>query len=935
MAVKFLLDAKKNRFNLEITAVSLMPTKSLVPPQNTLLNAPLFFDQKRFLLDLQTQEPIKVFRNALDASKAHFNNRFHEGEDIHTLVNEAARFADLLISLAWLRFTWDDGICLIAVGGYGRGELHPHSDIDLLILMRADHASRHKESIEQFLTFLWDIQLKIGHSVRSLSQCVSEAKRDITIATNLMETRLICGDSQLRLAMVEKTGPNKIWASADFYRGKIDEQIARHRKHDDTEYNLEPNIKEAPGGLRDIQLANWTAKRHFDVHRRSQLVKKGFLSEEEYLTLRRDEEFLWKVRYGLHLIAGRPEERLLFDHQRKLATMLGYSDSEGKLGVEKFMQRYYQVVLSIRELNDVLLQYLDEAIYRKGNAKNVTIINDRFLIRDNYLDTVDESVFTQQPSALLELFVILGENDNILGIRAATIRQIRLHRNLINDDFRTDAVNKDLFMRLLRVPFKLSVQLQRMNRYGILGKYLPEFGHIVGQMQHDLFHIYPVDVHTLQVIRNIRRFVRPEMSKLFPIASHIYKNLAKPELIIIAALYHDIAKGRGGDHSKLGAIDIADFATRHNMQPEEIDLLHWLVESHLLMSTVSQREDTSDPDVIYKFANHVGDVMHLEHLYLLTVADINATNPQLWTDWKGSLMHNLYFETKRVLQEGLSAPAKRATWVASAKAAVLQRLEIKGISQADAVHIWHDVDDELFLRERADDIAGFTEAIFNNPNIDEPVILIRDLGVEVPIATQIFVHAQDRQRIFSVIAAVLDKLQLNIQDARLQSTSDGQAFDVFYVLDDDGDPLGKNTTLCAKIVTSLKQGIAKPEKMNLDIQRRTSRQLKHFALKTVVSLRNEKDSNATILEVITPDRPGLLAHIASIFLRYEINVYNAKIATLGERVEDVFYLTDSNHQPLTDTEFNTRLQQIICNELDARNLEDVEGNELQQMKIRH
>jgi [protein-PII] uridylyltransferase len=273
--------------------------------------------------------------------------------------------------------------------------------------------------------------------------------------------------------------------------------------------------------------------------------------------------------------------------------------------------------------------------------------------------------------------------------------------------------------------------------------------------------------------------------------------------------------------------------------------------------------------------------------------------------------------------------------VASAKAAVLQRLEIKGISQAEAVHIWHDVDDEHFLRERADDIAGFTEAIFNNPNIDEPVILIRDLGVEVPIATQIFVHAQDRQRIFSVIAAVLDKLQLNIQDARLQSTSDGQAFDVFYVLDDDGDPLGKNTTLCAKIVTSLKQGIAQPEKINLDIQRRTSRQLKHFALKTVVSLRNEKDSNATILEVITPDRPGLLAHIASIFLRYDINVYNAKIATLGERVEDIFYLTDSNHQPLTDTEFNNRLQQIICNELDARNLEDVEGNELQQMKIRH
>ena len=933
--MKFLPAAKKNRFNLEIATLSLMPTKSLVPPQNTMLNAPLFFDQKRFLHDLETQEPIKVFRNALDASKAHFNNRFYEGEDIHTLVNEAARFADLLISLAWLQFSWDKDICLIAVGGYGRGELHPHSDIDLLILMRVDHSSRHKKSIEQFLTFLWDIQLKIGHSVRSLAQCVSEAKRDITIATNLMETRLICGDIDLRLAMLGKTGPNKIWASADFYRGKIDEQIARHHKHDDTEYNLEPNVKEAPGGLRDIQLVNWTAKRHFNVHRRSQLVQKGFLSEEEYLTLRRDEEFLWRVRYGLHLIAGRPEERLLFDYQRKLATMLGYSDSEDKLGVEKFMQRYYQVVLSIRELNDVLLQYLDEAIYRKGKTKKVAVINERFLVRDDYLDTVDESIFINQPSALLELFVILGENDNILGIRAAAIRQIRLHRNLVNDDFRSDLTNKELFMRLLRVPFKLSLQLQRMNRYGILGKYLPEFGRIVGQTQHDLFHIYPVDVHTLQVVKNLRKFVRPEMRKLFPVASHIYKNLAKPELIIIAALYHDVAKGRGGDHSKLGAIDIAAFARRHGMQPEEIELLHWLVENHLLMSSVSQREDTSDPDVIYKFASHVGDVMHLEHLYLLTVADINATNPKLWTDWKGSLMHNLYFETKRVMQEGLSAPSKRATWVASAKTAVLQRLETKGISQAKALDIWHDVDDELFLRERADDIAGFTEAIFNNPDTEQPVILIKDLGVEIPIATQIFVHTKDRQRIFSIIAAVLDKLQLNIQDARLQTTSDGRAFDVFYVLDDDGEPLGKNVNLCKKIISSLKRNIAQPQKINLDVRRRTSRQLKHFALKTVVSLSNDKDSNATILEVITPDRPGLLAHIASIFLRYEINVYNAKIATLGERVEDVFQLTDSNHQPLTDTVFNNALQQTICDELDARNREDVEGNELQQMKIRH
>ena len=663
-------------------------------------NAPLFFDQKRFAADIEAGDAINVFRNALNAAQNHFSNRFYEGEEVHTLVNESARFADLMLSYAWDRFPWDKDISLIAVGGYGRGELHPHSDIDLLILMRRNQPQKYRASIEQFLAFLWDIKLTIGHSVRSLSQCVDEAKRDITIATNIMETRLICGNHELRDAMLKKTGPAKIWASANFYRAKIDEQTARHRKHDDTEYNLEPNVKDAPGGLRDIQLINWTAKRHFNLYRRSQLVHAGFLSDEEYLTLRRDEEFLWKVRYGLHLLADRSEERLLFDYQRKLAVMFGYSDSNGKLGVEKFMQRYYQTVLSIRELTDVLLQYLDEAIYRQNKTKKTVLINDRFIIRDNYLDTSHESVLADSPSALLELFAILGENDHIEGIRASAIRQIRLYRNLINDDFRADPNNQELFMRILRSPHNLSMQLARMNRYGILGSYLPEFGKIVGQTQHDLFHIYPVDVHTLQVIRNIRRFARPDQASAFPIASHIFKNLPKPELSIIAALYHDIAKGRGGDHSLLGSADIASFGQRHGLQPQEIELLKWLVENHLLMSKVSQREDTSDPDVIYKFATHVGDQMHLEHLYLLTVADINATNPRLWTDWKGSLMHNLYFETKRALQEGLGVPADKSAWVRDAKNAVLNRLAEQNIDAPQALAVWSDVTEEFFLTRK-------------------------------------------------------------------------------------------------------------------------------------------------------------------------------------------------------------------------------------------
>ena len=895
--------------------------------------SPLFFDRKRFLDDINTGNPVSVFKNALEAARGHFNNRFHEGENVHTLVNEQARFVDLILHYAWERFSWDNDIALLAVGGYGRGELHPHSDIDLLILLRRNSPKKYRENIEQFLTFLWDIQLKIGHSVRSIAQCVEEARNDITVVTNLMETRMIWGDPALRDNLRKKTGPKKIWPSAAFYRGKMDEQNERHRKHQNTEYNLEPNVKEAPGGLRDIQVLNWVAKRHFDVERRSALVRTGFLSEDEYNTLRKDEEFLWKVRYGLHLVAGRPEERLLFDHQRELASMLGYQDSDGKLGIEKFMQQYYQTVLSIRELNDVLLQYLDEAIYRKDKVKTATPLNERFVVRDGYIDTTSERVFPDTPSALLELFVLLGENEQISGVRASTIRQLRLHRRLIDDNFRADPENRKLFLRLLRSPCKLTLQLQRMNRYGILGAYLPEFGRIVGQTQHDLFHIFPVDVHTLEVIRNIRRLTRADVGAKFPVASHIYKNLPKPELLIIAALYHDIAKGRGGDHSILGSDDIADFAERHGLQTQEIELLRWLVENHLLMSTVSQREDTSDPDVIYKFAQHVGNQMRLDMLYTLTVADINATNPNLWTDWKGSLMRNLYFETKRALQRGLGQPVDKSAWVASTKQTALEILADMGIPESAVEKEWRDIGDELFLRESAKHIAEFTRVILEQTDPNAPVVTLRDAGIETPVATQVFIYSRDRQNIFAVAAATFDRLHLNIQDARLHTTCNERSFDVFYVLDEAGHPIGSDKQLSSKVVDSLRNAILNPSTVRFDIQRRTPRQLKHFTLKTIASIRNDVETETSILEVITPDRPGLLAHLARIFLRFGLRLLNAKISTLGERVEDVFYLTDYDYQPLSSETFCKKLTDTICRELDARNREDMAGREMQNMKL--
>ena len=488
-------------------------------------------------------------------------------------------------------------------------------------------------------------------------------------------------------------------------------------------------------------------------------------------------------------------------------------------------------------------------------------------------------------------------------------------------------------MRVLKSPYLLSAQLQRMNRYGILGGYLPEFGKIVGQMQHDLFHIYPVDVHTLEVVRNIRRLVLPEVTERFPVAAHIYKNFPKPELIIIAALYHDIAKGRGGDHSILGSADIEDFALRHGLKPQEIKLLKWLVENHLLMSSISQREDTSDPDVIHKFAMHVGDLMHLDHLYVLTVADINATNPHLWTDWKGSLMHNLYFETKRVLQLGVEEPTAKSAWLKDAKDAALRALLEDDIEALQAISVWKDVNEEFFLRERAEDVALFTKAIINNSGINKPAIVLKDVGVEIPVATQIFVHSKDRENIFSITAATLDKLNLNIQDARLHSASDGTAFDVFYVLDEANQPVGRNSALSSKIIKTLNEAILNPQNIDFDIQRRTPRQLKNFALKTVASLRNDTETDTTILEIITPDRPGLLAHLARIFVRFELRIHNAKISTLGERVEDIFYLTDRAFTPITNDGLCKTLKQTICKELDERNQEDGKEYKLRKMKI--
>lgn len=877
-----------------------------------------FFDQNRFRQALEEKPIITVFKDALAAGSAQFNLRFCEGEDIRSLIYERALFIDCILHYAWYRFEWPAGISLEAVGGYGRGELHPFSDIDLLILHRQDVLAACKDNIERFLAFLWDIGLEIGHSVRTVQQCVDIARDDITVATNIMESRTLVGDESLRLELQALAAPDQLWPADEFFRAKWDEQILRHQKYNDTEYNLEPNIKNAPGGLRDIQVVSWVVKRYFQVRTLKQLHGKSFFTEEEFSMLYSGEEFLWRVRYGLHMVAKRAEERLLFDHQRELAKLFGYSDTSESLAVEQFMHKYYRTVLALRELNDVMLQYLQEVVLSKKTEQQVLALNERFQVRDNYIEAIHHDVFVQQPSALLEIFVLMAQHPEIEGVHATTIRLLRENRHLIDEDYRQDPKNTQLFMKLLQQSTGLVEQLKRMTRYGILGLYLPEFGRVTGQMQHDLFHIYTVDAHTLKVVQNMCDFLLPSAKVDFPVAAHIVPRLPKLQLLYIAGLYHDIAKGRGGDHSTLGAIDAEEFCQRHGVTPRETRLVCWLVEQHLLMSAVAQKQDISDPEIIHNFALAVGDLVHLDYLYCLTVADINGTNKELWNTWRASLLRQLYLDTRRALRRGLENNVDKQDLIEERQQAAIRKLERYGITSEQAWTLWGDMGEEYFLRETFQDIAWHTAAVVDQED-DAPLILIKKTSsTALTGATQIFVRSKERKNVFVAVATALDQLNLSIQDARIYSSKSGYTVDTFFVLNQDGEPLGNNPVLLKNIHQSLQDELRLAEKYSEVITRRTPRRLKYFSMPTRTSLSNDMVSGYTMLEVISPDRPGLLACIGRIFLQFDIQLQNAKIATLGERVEDIFFISDSQGNPLSDPQLCERLQQEICAQLDKR-----------------
>lgn len=857
-------------------------------------------------------------KEAISQATEELHRRFRAGEETGFLLRQRATFMDHLLGTLWDRHNLDQNpVALVAVGGYGRGELHPHSDIDILLL-QGDVGEGAESGMEQFLMTLWDIGLQVGHSVRSVAECVEAARGDITILTNLMEARVLRGPATLMQSVQEQTGPAHMWPEAEFFRAKLDEQRNRHQKYADTEYNLEPNVKSSPGGLRDLQIIGWIARRHLGDGYETRLASADFLPEEDLKILRDGREFMWRVRYALHMISDREEDRLLFDHQRELAELWGFEDGD-RLAVEQFMQVYYRWAQSLGMLNEVMIQNFEQAILSNDRKDQIKAINQRFQVRNSYIEAVHDGVFEEWPPAVLEVFLLSARDESITGIAANTIRLLRDSLYLVDEEFRNTEICQDMFMDFLRSPYRLTRLLKRMTRYGVLGRYIPEFGQIIGQMQHDLFHAYTVDAHTLEVIENIRRFLIPEFADRFPVTSRVAARLPKIELLYLAGMFHDIGKGRGGDHSELGAVDAEQFCKRHRLSQRDTNLVVWLVQNHLVMSAVSQRRDISDPDVILQFAQHVGDQVRLDYLFSLTVADINGTNPTLWNAWRGSLLRQLYTETKRALRRGLENPVDKQVWIDEARSQAEDLLEYRGFTLEDLRELWQERGEDYFLREKPEDIAWHTEAIAGHFDRSQPLVLIRSsVDSSVANTTQIFIHARSSAQLFPRICAQLEMLDLSIYDARIYNANDGMTLDTFFVLGSDGKSIAADSARLDYIRANLARDLAKDEDVLETVQRRTPRRQRSFAMPTETSMSVDEIKHYSVLEVLSPDRPGLLARIGRIFVEFDIELQAAKIQTLGERVEDVFFITDGDLQPITDPERCAALQQAIRDELDEQ-----------------
>ena len=852
---------------------------------------------------------------SLDGYKKHmadflrWSEQAFEQQSVQSLVKARARFIDQLLAALWQQqdLNQDHSLCLIAVGGYGRGELHPFSDIDLLILSEQQLTPKQQDQLSTFITQLWDLKLEVGHSVRTLDETLQLGKDDITIATNLMEMRRLLGNKALYERLQQAIHAPDFWTSQQFFEAKRHEQQQRHAQYHGTAYNLEPNLKANPGGLRDIQTIGWVAKRHFQTRTMRELVAYQYLTEDEYQELMECEAYLWQMRFALHLEAGRNENRLLFDYQPAVAERLGFGN-DGKATVERMMKRFFRTVQRVSELNEMLLQHFEGSILNNHQSAKVQPLDDSFELHGHLIKALDNSVFARRDN-LLKLFWHIANNSNITGIHSDTLRLLRQVRRRLMGDLQDYEACRRLFLALMRHPRGMDTSITLMHKYGVLAAYLPQWRNIVGQMQFDLFHAYTVDEHTHRLLKNLYRYTLPEYDNEFPLCSDIVRRMEKPELLFLAGIFHDIAKGRGGDHSELGAMDAKEFCRLHKLSDFDSKLISWLVEQHLLMSVTAQRKDIHDPQVVTEFAEKVRDETRLNYLYCLTLADIRATNDNLWNDWKGSLLRDLYLSTQKAFRRGLEKPMDMRDQIRENQAEALRLLQRQAFTKTEIQHLWSRIKADYFIRYNPKQIVWHCEHILRHKEPKQPLVLVSKAPIRG--STQVFVYTPDQPNLFARLVSALDSKKVAIFDAQIMTNKDGYVMDTFVVLEQNGQPVTSPSRV-QSIKRALEQAIA--GKVEPQRHSKLSRQMRQFNVPPKVSFLPGNSKNRTMVEIAALDAPGLLARIGDVFQQCAIQIHAAKITTLGERAEDFFMVSTAEDTAL-DFDQQSQLKRTLIDHL--------------------
>ncbi len=834
-----------------------------------------------------------IYRKDKAALLLEASNRAASTRSVRNLLVRLSALTDNTLRQIWQNAAFDDGCCLVAVGGFGRGELYPYSDVDVLLLLpdgvSADTDETLKAKIEGFIGQCWDTGLEIGSSVRTVTECIQESSADITVQTSLLESRLIIGSVKL-FKTFQKNYAEAMDPKA-FFVAKTLEMRQRHTKFENTPYSLEPNCKESPGGLRDLHVVLWVAKAAGLGNSWETLERKGLATALEAKQLKRNEATLALIRTRLHLAAKRREDRLLFDMQHTVAQSLGLGlDEDGSLNAraasEALMKRYYWVAKAVTQLNQILLLNIEERL--NGTKQELIPINERFADKAGMLEVTSDDVYTREPHAILETFWLYEFSAGIQGLSARTLRALYNARSVMDGKFRSDPVNREMFMRILQAPNGITHAMRLMNQTSVLGRYLWPFRRIVGQMQHDLFHVYTVDQHILMVLRNVRRFFMAEHAHEYPFCSQLAAGWDKPWILFAGALFHDIAKGRGGDHSQLGRAEVRKFCRDHSIEKEDAKLIEFLVGEHLTMSHIAQKQDLSDPDVIQAFAKRVGNERNLTALYLLTVADIRGTSPKVWNAWKGKLLEDLYRYTSRVL--GGRAPDADAE-VESRKREALTMLALYALPFEAHKDLWTTLDVGYFMRHDATDIAWHTRQLSRSLSVAKAQEKQMDVTVRARLSPlgeglQVMVYSPDQADLFARICGYFDQAGFNIWDAKVHTATNGYALDTFQVVSSHFSEHYRD--LINMVETGLTETIVSAKPLPAVGKGRISRRVKSFPIAPRVSLQPDERAQKWLLSISASDRVGLLYSVARVLANHKVNLLLAKISTLGERVEDTF-----------------------------------------------